>query len=116
MCALPHNFRFNAANVVLEQGVGQLFPWNIFINAQNYHSRRFCGSVFEASFEDCFAFAYNLAAIVGLLITLRLVPARYGSLPFRVYYIKHSPIMKIHNPFISRVADEVFIVNMFRYV
>lgn len=88
MCALPHHFRINAANFVLEQGIGQLFPWNIFINAQGYFSRRFCGSMFETSFEDLFAFAYNVAAIVGLLITLRLVPAQYGALSFREYRIR----------------------------
>lgn len=84
MYALPHHFRTNAANLVMEQGIGQLFPWNVFINAQSYYSRRFCGSMFEASFEDFFAFAYNLAAIMGLLITLRLVPAQYEALPFLV--------------------------------
>ena len=44
--------------------------------------------MFETSFEDLFAFAYNVAAIVGLLITLRLVPAQYGALSFREYRIR----------------------------
>lgn len=61
---------------MLSQGIGQLFPWNVFINAQDYFSRRFCGSRFEASFEDFFAFTYNFAAIVGLLVSLRLVGPR----------------------------------------
>lgn len=78
MRSFPVHVRINAGNVLLAQGIGQLFPWNVFINAEDYFSRRFCGSRFEASFEDVFAFAYNLAAIMGLLVTLRLVPTRFG--------------------------------------
>ncbi|CAM9388042.1 unnamed protein product [Ectocarpus sp. 12 AP-2014] len=53
------------------QGVGQLFPWNVFINAEDYFRRRLCGSSFENNFENFFSVGYNLAAILGLLLALR---------------------------------------------
>ncbi|CAN0413543.1 unnamed protein product [Pylaiella littoralis] len=53
------------------QGIGQLFPWNVFINAEDYFRRRLCGSSFENNFENFFSVGYNLAAIVGLLLALR---------------------------------------------
>lgn len=57
--------------VCIAQGIGQLFPWNVFINAEDYFRRRLCGSSFEHNFENCFSVGYNLAAIVGLLLALR---------------------------------------------
>lgn len=113
MYALPHHLRINAANLVLEQGIGQLFPWNVFINAQSYYSRRFCGSMFQKSFEDFFAFAYNLAAIIGLLITLRLVPAQYGALPFQVIVSEMGHHVKV---LFVYIASDGSISFMFRYV
>ena len=56
------------------KGVGQLFPWNVIINAEDYFGRRFCGTVFERNFENSFSFGYNTAVMVGVLIALRFVP------------------------------------------
>lgn len=56
-----------------EQGIGQLFPFNAFINAEDYFRRRFCGSSFEAIFEDSILFGYNIVALLGLMLALRSV-------------------------------------------
>lgn len=55
----------------IAQGIGQLFPWNVFINAEEYFSRRFCGSPFEKNFENCFTLGYNFSCILAFLLTLR---------------------------------------------
>jgi len=34
------------------QGIGMLFPWNAFITEENYFHFRFCGTSFEANFEN----------------------------------------------------------------
>ena len=56
------------------KGVGQLFPWNLIINAEDYFGGRFCGTVFESSFENSFSLGYNTAFMVGVLTALRFVP------------------------------------------
>lgn len=61
------------ALAIIAQGIGQLFPWNVFINAEDYFRRRLCGSSFENNFENWFSVGYNLSAIVGLLLALRSV-------------------------------------------
>eukprot|EP00752_Nemacystus_decipiens_P005352 g4853.t1 len=53
------------------QGIGQLFPWNVFINAEDYFRRRLCGSAFENNFENFISAGYNIAAIAGLVLALR---------------------------------------------
>eukprot|EP00903_Cladosiphon_okamuranus_P010937 g10329.t1 len=53
------------------QGIGQLFPWNVFINAEDYFRRRLCGSAFENNFENCISAGYNIAAVAGLVLALR---------------------------------------------
>ena len=72
---------FPCPRVVLK-GIGQLFPWNVFINAEDYFRRRLCGSSFEDSFEDCFSVGYNVAATVGLLFALWSVSFYHGLLTF----------------------------------
>ncbi|CAM9482790.1 unnamed protein product [Scytosiphon promiscuus] len=68
----PPEDSWNAAYVIFFlQGIGQLFPWNVFINAEDYYRRRLCGSFFENNFENWFSVGYNLSAIVGLLLALR---------------------------------------------
>lgn len=64
------------------QGVGQLFPWNVFINAEDYFRRRLCGSAFENNFENCISAGYNLAAITGLLLALRWVTSHRNWVVF----------------------------------
>ncbi|CAM9546220.1 unnamed protein product [Discosporangium mesarthrocarpum] len=53
------------------QGIGQLLPWNVFINAADYFSRRLCGTPFERNFENCFSMGYNLTGVFGLCLALR---------------------------------------------
>ncbi len=58
------------------QGLGMLFPWNVFITAASYFALRFRGTPHEESFEQVFSFCYtiaNLLCFVGVL--------RYGAHP-----------------------------------
>lgn len=67
------------------QGIGQLFPWNVFINAEDYFRRRLCGSAFENNFENCISAGYNVAAIAGLVLALRwghLLPTMIASVVY----------------------------------
>ncbi|CAM9516922.1 unnamed protein product [Ectocarpus fasciculatus] len=67
----PADVGHKAYCIFFLQGIGQLFPWNVFINAEDYFRRRLCGSSFENNFENFFSVGYNLAAILGLLLALR---------------------------------------------
>lgn len=62
-----------------KQGIGQLFPYNAFINAEDYFRRRFCGSSFETSFENFFLLGYNAVSILALALALRSVRNSYAK-------------------------------------
>lgn len=55
------------------QGVGMLFPWNIFINAEDYFISRFCGTAYEELFEDSIALCYGASCVSGIILALRSV-------------------------------------------
>ncbi|CAN0113263.1 unnamed protein product [Ascophyllum nodosum] len=82
MRSTPQDFGQLAYCIFFLQGVGQLFPWNVIINAEDHFRRRFCGTVFERSFENSFAFGYNITAIVGIAIALRYQD--YWNLNWRI--------------------------------
>jgi len=58
------------------QGVGMLFPWNVFITAASYFALRFAGTPFEHSFEQAFSFSYTSANLVVFLALLK-----FGATP-----------------------------------
>jgi solute carrier family 29 (equilibrative nucleoside transporter), member 1/2/3 len=58
------------------QGVGMLFPWNVFITAAAYFSLRFVGTSVERDFEQAFSFSYTFANLIIFLLLLR-----FGSIP-----------------------------------
>ncbi|CAM9101096.1 unnamed protein product, partial [Choristocarpus tenellus] len=60
-----------AYGIFFLQGVGQLFPWNVFINAEDYFRRRLCGTPYEKNFENFFSIGYNVMAVLGLGFVLR---------------------------------------------
>jgi hypothetical protein len=37
-----------------------LFPWNVFITAEDYFHKRFCGTSVESSFENYFGIAFMI--------------------------------------------------------
>eukprot|EP01137_Pigoraptor_chileana_P017577 Opistho-2@75857 len=64
--------RFNLAYLIMFiQGVGMLFPWNMFITATDYYQSRFDNSSFADNFELYFTFTFQAANIIMLLFTVR---------------------------------------------
>jgi solute carrier family 29 (equilibrative nucleoside transporter), member 1/2/3 len=56
--------------IILLEGAGNLFPWNVFITAAAYFGARFCGSAFEDNFENFFSISYTLAQTIGLALSI----------------------------------------------
>lgn len=48
-------------------GVGQMLPWNVFINATSYFQTRFNGSPFADNFENFFSIAFNICNVLGVI-------------------------------------------------
>lgn len=57
--------------IFLYQGVGNLFPWNAFINAGSYFGERFCGTSFQNNFENYFSLMYSTSQVIGLAISVK---------------------------------------------
>lgn len=79
--------KLNAAYwVVWLQGVGMLFPWNMYVTAFSYFEVRFMGTPFESSFENVFSVAFCFASVTGLAFSLKYqerIPSKHrviGSL------------------------------------
>lgn len=51
-------------------GLGNLLPWNAFITASSYYQNRFCGTMYENSFESYFSMFYTVSQPLGLLATI----------------------------------------------
>ena len=58
------------------QGIGMLFPWNVFITAASYFTLRFAHTSIESTFEQAFSFSYTFANLIIFLVLLR-----YGTTP-----------------------------------
>lgn len=56
--------------IMVMQGVGMLFPWNVFITAEQYFHVRLCGSPYEASFENYFTFSFTAFNVLTLIYTI----------------------------------------------
>jgi hypothetical protein len=56
--------------VLFWEGVGNLFPWNAFITASKYFAERFCGTSFEAGFENYFSITFCCSQTIGLAISI----------------------------------------------
>ena len=52
-------------------GVGNLFPWNVFINAGGYFASRFCGTLFSDNFENYFSFSFTVSQTIGLALSVK---------------------------------------------
>lgn len=52
-------------------GIGMLFPWNVFINANEYFHARFQGSPFTDSYPNFFSISYMISNVFWLAIALR---------------------------------------------
>ena len=52
----------------LLQGLGMLFPWNVFITAAAYYRIRFRGMPQHETFEQEFSFAYTISNLIALLL------------------------------------------------
>ena len=47
-------------------GVGSLFPWNAFINANAYYASRFCGTARADDFLSFFGVIFNVSSVACL--------------------------------------------------
>jgi equilibrative nucleoside transporter 1/2/3 len=52
-------------------GVGMLFPWNVFINANEYFRARLRGSPFVDNYANFFSIGYMISNVLWLAIALR---------------------------------------------
>ena len=56
------------------QGLGMMFPWNVYITAQSYYKHRFEGTAHTSNFTFWFSTCFQIANIVGLALAVY-----YGS-------------------------------------
>jgi equilibrative nucleoside transporter 1/2/3 len=62
---------YNLAYILLFlNGLGQLFPWNVFITAANYFGTRLCDSTFHDTFLNFFGITFGACNCTGLVIAL----------------------------------------------
>ena len=47
-------------SILFLQGVGTLFPWNVFITANSYYHNRFCTTSYDSTFQNYFGISFNL--------------------------------------------------------
>lgn len=52
-------------------GVGNLFPWNIFITANKYYAMRFCGTYYEDNFVVYFSNTFTILQITGIIFAVK---------------------------------------------
>lgn len=62
--------RHLAYYIFVLEGLGNLFPWNIFITASSYFSNRLCGTPYEGNFENFFSFSLQLFQTLGLVLSI----------------------------------------------
>jgi hypothetical protein len=53
------------------QGVGMLFPWNVFITAAQYFHVRLKGTPFQDNFENVFSFSYSFSNLIFMFVAVR---------------------------------------------
>jgi hypothetical protein len=53
------------------QGVGMLFPWNVFITAAQYFHVRLKGTAFQDNFENVFSFSYSFSNLIFMFVAVR---------------------------------------------
>ena len=56
------------------QGLGMMFPWNVYITAQSYYKHRFADTAHASNFTFWFSTSFQIANIVGLALAVY-----YGS-------------------------------------
>jgi len=62
---------WNLAYILLFlNGLGQLFPWNVFITAANYFGNRLCDSSFSNTFLNFFGITFGAFNCMGLVVAL----------------------------------------------
>ena len=66
--------------VFFMQGVGMLFPWNVYITANTYFGLRFHGTVFESNFENIFSFTYTFFNFFFLWLAVRYGKSDYFNM------------------------------------
>eukprot|EP00128_Syssomonas_multiformis_P000083 Colp12_sorted_trinity150504_noHs@27466 len=65
--------RYNLAYwIFFIQGIGMLFPWNMFINGESYFRDRFEGSKFETNFENYFTSVFQASNIIVLFLVMKI--------------------------------------------
>jgi hypothetical protein len=66
--SLPKDHYYLVYIVFFLQGVGMLFPWNVFITASEYFHTRFKGTSFSNNFENIFSFCYSGANLFFMIL------------------------------------------------
>ena len=66
--SMPKDHYYLVYIVFFLQGVGMLFPWNVFITASEYFHARLKGTVFVNNFENIFSFCYSFANLFFMVI------------------------------------------------
>jgi hypothetical protein len=49
-------------------GMGQMLPWNVFINANAYFAARFDGSAFSLNFQNFFSLAFQVCNVIVVIL------------------------------------------------
>lgn len=66
------------------QGVGMLFPWNVFISAPSYFTLRLADTNFKDNFENIFSFTYSFSNLLMMVISVRHAHRTFFTMRFTV--------------------------------
>ena len=69
--SLPKDHYYLVYIIFFLQGVGMLFPWNVFITASEYFRTRFQGTSFANNFENVFSFCYSGANLFFMIFLVK---------------------------------------------
>ena len=69
--SLPKDHYYLVYIIFFLQGVGMLFPWNVFITASEYFRTRFQGTSFANNFENVFSFCYSGANLFFMVFLVK---------------------------------------------
>jgi equilibrative nucleoside transporter 1/2/3 len=105
-------------------GVGQMLPWNVFINANAYFKARFSGSAYSSNFQNFFSLAFQVVNVLVVILASKynsmlsprirmVVPLICNSLAFMlttgmVLYEHIDPVAMFYVTIVTCVAAGTF--------
>jgi equilibrative nucleoside transporter 1/2/3 len=85
-------------------GVGMLFPWNVFINANTYFKLRFTGSSYADNFPNYFSIGFMISNVLWLAVALKTTKESNSYSRILVALVVNGLVFLV-NTLLTRVAE-----------